>query len=104
MASNNLNTDEEIYAIESKKDIVLQMSFTNKIYRMVLGFIGEGDGIQLYSRKKITYFDAQNGITPKTRTEETEYAGVSTIDDELYTLLRIWRTNGYKIISPVKNV
>lgn len=97
-----MNTDEEIYAVESGKDIVLEMSFSNRIYRMVFSVIGKGDNMTIYSKKKITYYNVENGITPKTRYDEKEFDNVSTLNGEIYNTLRAMRVNGYRIISPKK--
>ena len=100
MSSNNLSTDEELYAVDSGKPITLQMCFSTKVYRMVFNLIGEGEGIKIYSRKKYTYYNAADGITPNTKYDIQEYDNISTVDDEIYKLLRVLRSNGYQLLSP----
>lgn len=100
------NTSEELYAIESKQTIILEMRFATRLYRMIFEVIADGDmengPVTIYSHTKKTFYNVENGITPMTKSEEKSFANVSTIDGAMHKMLQILRINGYHLVSPKK--
>lgn len=100
------STPEEIYAVESGKNIKLRFNNGTDIIERYLDIVGK-DGTSntvIYSVRKVTYRNAVvEGVSNANLIENRFMYTTSTVNGEIFRILRILRRNGYVITHPKKS-